>query len=217
MCPHWRLMRPLLQAASSFQRRSPFVLLPNGSWKGSTANSQIATAGELEQFDWWSERVRKSFCTHQKGAGSACPPGASASQALLHCPRLNKLHFMVGLNPSSSFHGTQKKKKKKKSLKIWPGYLQIVLCAGSSLSYQLVLVLPAASRGSSPSAPQSSCSVGAAVVHGNCGTRAGKRISCAGIIQTWFSLVLLLAQRAASTGQALWVKNPCLTLVPGLP
>lgn len=109
VCPCWRLVRPLLQVSSSFQRRSPFILLPNGSWKGSTANSQIAAAGELEQFDWWSKRVRKSFCNHKKGAVSACTPGALASQALLHCPRLNKLHFMVVLNPSSSFHGIRKK------------------------------------------------------------------------------------------------------------
>lgn len=50
----------------------------------------------------------------------------------------------------------------------------------------------------------------------------GEIISSAGIIPTWFSLyllslVLLLAQRAASKDQTLWVRNPHLTLVPGLP
>lgn len=146
LSPHWRLMRPLLQVASSSQR-SPFLLLPDGSWRGCTTDSQTATAGELEQFDWWSKGVRKSFCTHKMGAVSACPPGASASQALLHCPRLNKLCFMVVLNASSSFHGIQEKKKK--SLKFSLDICRLSSVLATLSGYQLVLSLPTAGRGSS--------------------------------------------------------------------
>lgn len=152
LSPHWRLMRPLLQVASSSQR-SPFLLLPDGSWRGCTADSQTATAGELEQFDWWSKGVRKSFCTHKMGA---CPPGASASQALLHCPRLNKLCFMVVLNASSSFHGIQEKKKK--VIKIQSGYLQTVFCAGNSLVISWFCLCPLQAEAAQPSAPHSSSS-----------------------------------------------------------
>lgn len=70
---------------------SPFISLLNSSWKGSTANSQIATARELEELDWWwSKGVRNSFCMDKNGVVSACPPGTLASQALLCCPRLNR-------------------------------------------------------------------------------------------------------------------------------
>lgn len=185
-------------------------------WKGSTANSQIASAGELEQFDWWSKGVRKSFCTHQKGAVCACPPGASVSQALLHCPRLNKLCFMMVLNPSSSFHGI------KKIIKniAW-------IFADSLPCWQLSLVLSFAfahcrQRQLSPTHSSSSV-VGAAVVQKTVGQGLEREIvSCAGIIQTLFLLCLFLwcfcwAQRAASKGWDLQGRNPYLSLVPGLP
>lgn len=66
VCPPLEANETFVTGCIFLQRRSPFILLPNGSWKGSTANSQIAAAGELEQFAWWSGGVRKSFCTHQK-------------------------------------------------------------------------------------------------------------------------------------------------------
>lgn len=224
MYPHWRLMTPLVQVASSFRRRSPFILLPNGSWKGSTANSQIATAGELEQFDWWSKGVRKSFFTHQKGTSSACPPGASASQALLHCPRLNKLSFMVVLNSSPSFHGIKKKRKEIIKNIAWI-FADCLLYWQPSLVISWFWFCPLQTGAVHLSTPHTTPVV-VLELQWSMETVGqgleGEIISSAGIIQTWFSLyllslVLLLAQRAASKGQTLWVRNPHLTLVPGLP
>lgn len=69
-CPHWKLLRPLLQVASSFLRMSPLIFLPNSSWKGSTANSQIATTKRAGR----TEVVIRSqkFILHTKQGSCLC-------------------------------------------------------------------------------------------------------------------------------------------------